>query len=228
MMLKRTLRIKYSKKGLMKFIGHLDITRLLTRAIARSSIPVLYSQGFSPHMKVSFAPPLPLGITGDCEYVDLKIDEAEAMHTPQEWRDELQKFIPEGLKIEEAKMLDENAPSLSESLDRARYEITIPENFTLSNEKLARFLQKTAIYVEKKSKRGVKTVDIRPSLECFEKLDNRTEITKISVYELVMKVGQSASATPALVLKALLGCDWHKVPGLKIHRSELYSTAGPV
>ncbi len=226
MMLKRTLRIKYSKNGLLRFIGHLDTTRLLTRAIARTSIPELYTRGFSPHMKISYGPPLPLGISGDCEYLDLLIDEAEAMHTPAEWKDELQRYVPEGLGIEELQLLDENTASLAESIDRARYEITIPRDFAPSNEKLARFLQKENIRVEKHSKRGVKTVDVRPDIECFKILDTGVEKPGLSVYEMIMRIGQPASATPALLLKALLGRDWRQVPGLRIHRSELYSSAG--
>jgi len=226
MMLKRTLRIKYSKNGLLRFIGHLDTTRLLTRAIARSSIPELYNRGFSPHMQVSYGPPLPLGVSGDCEYLDLLIDEAEAMHTPNEWKNELQRYMPDGLGIQELQLMDENAPSLAESIDRARYEITIPRDFAPSNEKLARFLQKENIQVEKYSKRGVKTVDIRPDIQCFKILDTGVEKPGLSVCKIIMKIGQSASATPALLLKALLGCDWHRMPGLRIHRSELYSSAG--
>ena len=128
--------------------------------------------------------------------------------------------------IEHLELLNESTPSLAGSIDRARYEITIPGDFAPSNEKLARFLQKQNVLVEKHSKRGVKTVDIRPDIECFKILDTGVEKSGLSVYRIIMKIGQSASATPALLLQALLGRDWRQVPGVRIHRSELYSSTG--
>jgi len=163
-----------------------------------------------------------------CEYLDLQIDEAEAMNTPDEWRVELQGYGPEGLTIQEVRLLDENAPSLAESFDRAHYQITIPEEYAPTNGKLARFLQQTSMCIEKRSKHGVKTVDIRPGIELLKKLDTGTEKPKSSVYELIIIMGESVPATPALVIKALLGCEWKELHGCRIHRSELYSSAGPV
>lgn len=226
MMIRKTLRIRYAKSGLLRFIGHLDTTRLLTRALARSSVPALYSQGFSPHMKVSFGPSLPLGVSSRCEYVDVQIDEAEAMNTPEEWAAELQTLVPDGLAIMQAGILDDGAPPLSESIDRARYQISVPQKFTPTNEKLVRFLRETSICVEKRSRKGPRILDIRPAIESLERLDNPNECSGLSDFELVIKMGQSEKATPALVIKALLGRDWETVPGLRIHRRELYSSSG--
>jgi radical SAM-linked protein len=223
MILRRILRVKYSKTGMTRFLGHLDVTRLMTRAIARSSISAMYSQGFSPHMKVSFGPSLPLGVTSDCEYFDVAINEAESSGTTEKWIIEIQLFMPEGIGIKEVRLLDENVPTLAVSINRARYEITIPNEYSPENGKLARFLQMEKIEVEKKSKDGVSIIDIRPSIISLNKVDIGDGNAKVVLYELVTVIGQAAYATPALVLKYLLEREWQAVPGLRIHRKELYS-----
>ena len=65
-----TVRIKFSKFGAMKFIGHLDVMRYFQKAIRRAELDVCYSNGFHPHQVMSFAAPLGVGLTSDGEYVD--------------------------------------------------------------------------------------------------------------------------------------------------------------
>ena len=66
------IRVKFSKHGAMKFIGHLDIMRYFQKAIRRAEIPIVFTEGFSPHMVMSFANPLGVGLTSDGEYLDRK------------------------------------------------------------------------------------------------------------------------------------------------------------
>ena len=67
------IRIKFRKYGIMKFIGHLDIMRYFQKAMRRADIDICYSSGFSPHMIMSFASPLGVGLTSDGEYLDIEI-----------------------------------------------------------------------------------------------------------------------------------------------------------
>ena len=64
--------------GMAKFISHLDLLRCFERAILRSGLPVEYSQGFNPHQKMTFALPLPVGVTSECEAVDIFFDDGKA------------------------------------------------------------------------------------------------------------------------------------------------------
>ena len=226
MMLKKILRLHYSKIGMSKYIGHLDVVRLMTRAITRSSIPVLYSQGFSPHMKLSFGPSLPLGVTSECEFLDVAMNEAESFGTLDVWRNELESFLPEGIRIIGIRILEENSQSLSQAIDCALYEIIIPQQFAPENGKLARFLQMEKIEVEKTSKQGTTIIDIRQSIKRMNRIDTIQSNDRVLVYQLEISIGQSSYATPALVIKSLLECDWQNVPGLRIHRKALYSSTG--
>ena len=67
------VRVKFAKQGAMKFIGHLDIMRYFQKAVRRAGIDVAYSEGFSPHMIMSFAAPLGVGVTSTAEYFDMEI-----------------------------------------------------------------------------------------------------------------------------------------------------------
>ena len=69
------IRVKFSKHGAMKFIGHLDIMRYFQKAIRRAEIPIVFTEGFSPHMVMSFASPLGVGIESEGEYMDIEIKE---------------------------------------------------------------------------------------------------------------------------------------------------------
>ena len=72
------IRIKFRKYGVMKFIGHLDIMRYFQKAIRRANIDICYSSGFSPHMIMSFAAPLGVGITSDGEYFDIEVNSTKS------------------------------------------------------------------------------------------------------------------------------------------------------
>ena len=65
------IRISFSRGEKVKYISHLDLMRLWERALRRASIPIAYSQGFSPHPKISIAAPLPIGVTSDGEFMDI-------------------------------------------------------------------------------------------------------------------------------------------------------------
>ena len=72
------VRIKFTKTGALKFLGHLDVMRYFQKALRRAEIDVAFSEGFSPHMIMSFAAPLGLGITSTGEYFDLDLKSADS------------------------------------------------------------------------------------------------------------------------------------------------------
>ena len=72
---KMKARIKFSKVGSMRFIGHLDLMRFFQKAFRRAKIAISYSQGYSPHQLMSFASPLGIGLSSDAEYLDIRSEE---------------------------------------------------------------------------------------------------------------------------------------------------------
>ena len=69
-------RIKFRKFGAMKFIGHLDVMRFFQKLMRRADVPIAFTGGYSPHMIMSFANPLGVGVTSDGEYFDIELAEA--------------------------------------------------------------------------------------------------------------------------------------------------------
>ena len=68
------IRIKFAKRGSLKFVGHLDTMRYFQKLIRRAGIDIAYSEGFNPHQKLSFAQPLGVGMLSEGEYVDIEVN----------------------------------------------------------------------------------------------------------------------------------------------------------
>lgn len=90
------LRIKYTKLGSLRFIGHLDIMRFFQKAIRRAKLDVSYSKGFSPHQMISFAAPMPLGMTSEGEYFD---GEFESVTTTEDMMARLNAMMPPEIQV---------------------------------------------------------------------------------------------------------------------------------
>ncbi|MDD5382411.1 MAG: TIGR03936 family radical SAM-associated protein [Candidatus Margulisbacteria bacterium] len=96
------IKLKYTKGEEVKFISHRDLMRAVQRAVRRADIPIAYSQGFNPHMKISWGNALKVGATSDGEFAELQID---GWVKPQELMDKLNRQLPKGLAILEANLV---------------------------------------------------------------------------------------------------------------------------
>jgi radical SAM-linked protein len=118
-----TARVKYHKTGLIRLIGHLDTARALMRAVKRAGIEGVYSQGFSPRLRLSFGPPLPLGCTSQCEFFDIRL---AGMCDPDSVKQRLQQQFPEGLAVEEVQVLEGDAPAVAKAFWATEYDVEVP------------------------------------------------------------------------------------------------------
>ncbi|MFC1799350.1 TIGR03960 family B12-binding radical SAM protein [Candidatus Eisenbacteria bacterium] len=112
-------RVKFAKTAEMRFTSHLDVIRAFQRGLRRAGLPVCFSTGFSPHPRMSFGPPLPLGLAGEGEYFDVLF----ARQPGPNWLDRLNECLPEGLKVLEARLVGLGGPSLMRYIDAAEYSI---------------------------------------------------------------------------------------------------------
>ena len=115
-----TVRIRFEKTGEAAYISLLDLQRVFHRILKRSGLPVYYTQGFNPHIYLSFACPLSLGQESLCECCEVKT-EAE---NPQldTWCDVLQPYMPRGIKVLSA----QQAQNKVAEIDHASYLVTLP------------------------------------------------------------------------------------------------------
>ena len=116
------LRVRFRRGEELKFISHLDIIRLWVRALRRAQIPLEYSEGFSPHPRISLAVPLSVGVTADNELMDICITKAVSPHW---FLDTVNRQLPDGLKVLEVSPIGLNVPSLQSQVRFAQYQVEV-------------------------------------------------------------------------------------------------------
>lgn len=190
------LRVKFSKKGPLKFIGHLDIMRYFQKAIRRSGIPICYTTGFSPHQIMSFAAPLGVGIESEGEYFDIEV---ESVTSSDEMIRVLNEQMAEGIVVEGMRILPNDAKNAMASIMAASYLVTIKtkESRDSIDALVHNLLDKKEILYVKEGKNGKGPIqrDIRPAI--FE----------LSVYsENVLYMLVDASSAANLKPRAVVEC----------------------
>ena len=203
------VRIKFSKTGALRYIGHLDVMRYFQKAIRRTSLAASYSNGFSPHMIMSFAEPLGVGLTSIGEYFDLELDyEPSACPEGSRIAEELNGQMAEGIRVLGIRRIEDGRKNNAMSLvAAAAYTISFKTDLNTGTEELLQgFLKQKEIPAEKKTKSGLKTEDIRPlifSLEAADVPEEEAEEGFLKSIRLFCSSGSAANLKPDAVMKAL-------------------------
>ncbi len=211
------IRVKFRKYGALKFIGHLDVMRYFQKAVRRAEIDVCYSEGFSPHMKMSFAAPLGLGITSDGEYMDLIVKESPSS---EEALRRLNAVMAEGIEVLSWRRLPENSKNAMSIVAAADYEVRFRPGYEPSahwEERFQEFVSQPEISVIKETKKYEQIVDIRPWIYACQ--------VKDGVISLKIAAGSVHNLKPELLLQAFCGQEAVALTpaALLIHRVELYA-----
>ena len=213
-------RIKFRKYGVMKFIGHLDVMRFFQKVMRRADIPIAFSGGFSPHMIMSFANPLGVGVTSDGEYFDIELTEEIDMQAAVSRMNET---VVEGIEIVNMVPISDDKKQTGMSIVAAADYLSSLKNGEFPEdwkEKAQGFMSQPSISIVKKTKKSEKEVDIKPMIYKFEVRDD-------SVYMLVA-TGSVENLKPELVMQALcgyLGVNAESVSFVH-HRLDVYANVG--
>ena len=154
------LRLRYAKRGPLKFSSHRDFQRAFERAVRRVGVPMAYSAGFSPHPKISYANAAPTGTASEAEYVEIgltrRIDPAELVKA-------LATAMPAGLAIEDA--VEARVPEFATRLEAGLWRIELP-NWSQADAEaaVAGFLAATEVEVTRGTKNGPRTFDARAAV----------------------------------------------------------------
>ncbi len=232
--MEQLVRVKYCKDGPIKYISHLNLAQVFTRAIRRADISVVKSEGFNPRFRISFGPPLPLGISSTSEYLDIRLKEKVKT---EELAEKLNRVLPQGLKILRAKIIPSSAGSLVKIIDKASYIITLKIKEVLLSSTVEnqedelkeleqeveknnkRFLNLDEITVEKQTKNGIKKVDIKPSILDIKVQKYKSPILKLS---LEIRIGQQGNLNPRYAAKAWISNFADNFDIIQICRDGLY------
>jgi len=152
-------RICFAKTGAMRYLSHLELLNVFTRAVSRGGVPILFSQGFHPHPRFSFATATSVGVESVAEYMDMFV----ASGIPaDEVRERLNKALPEGLRVLAAEQIDVKSPSLSTLIDKTRYRITFDDSFHAGlEEQCVQFLAHTDCMIQRNKKGSIQNIDLR-------------------------------------------------------------------
>jgi radical SAM-linked protein len=191
------VRMTYAKLGNLRFIGHLDLQRLFERALRRTNLPMRYTQGFSPHMRINLASALPLGFIGEAEKMDFWLDLDVSL---DEISNRLSKALPAELILRNLQAIDNQLPSLQASLLSCEFEIELPactDAETLKSQ-IDTLMAQDTLPVQRRKK----TVDLKSLLIAWQ-LD--VQATK-TLLQVSMKATPLENGRPDELL-VLLGID---------------------
>jgi radical SAM-linked protein len=183
------VRLRFSKKGALKFISHLEQIEALRRAIRRSSLPAAFSAGFSPQIKASFGPPLPVGYESLSEYVDLSLTENIA---ESEIKQAISKTLPLGFELLDVKRIPVSFPSSDALANIAEFKIS---NFNISQKGIDDFLKQDKIIVKKIKKEKVLEIDAKPIIKDMT--------IKDGALLLRLYIGQAKNIKPEVLIAAM-------------------------
>lgn len=210
------VRIKFSKEGPVKFIGHLDVMRYFQKAIRRADIDIAYSSGFSPHQIMSFASPLSVGHTSSGEYFDVEL---HSVPDKEELIRRLNDVMVEGIRILDAAVLEEGAGNAMAQVAAADYLVTFRDKGALPGdwkERLLAFFDQPSILVQKKTKKGEKEIDLKEGIYKLEIQDEGIC--------LLLDAGSGSNIKPGFVLETFFEREGIPLPEypFQIHRQETY------
>lgn len=216
------VRIKYTKSGSMKFIGHLDVMRYFQKAVKRAGFDIAYSKGFSPHQLMSFAAPLALGVTSEGEYFEAEFN---TLVSSEEFVKRFNEQMVDGMKVNDVVLLPENAKKAMSIVAASDYIISLKDD--LSGEQIKTLqeqlddaadvlLENPSIEVFRKTKKQEKIEDIKPGIY-------QLSVKPEGIY-MLLATGSEYNLKPDSVMEAIYrqaGIPHNKFH-YQIHRIETY------
>ena len=187
------LRIRYAKRGRLRFTSHRDFSRAFERAVFRARIPMAYSSGFNPHPRISYAGAAPTGSASEAEYLELALAQVVV---PTDVHAQLDEALPPGLDVLE--VVESPGGSLSDLLEGSRWRIDVATDRAAVVDAVTRFLAADEVQVERMTKKGMREFDARSAVLTLDVVVGESA----TALDLVLRHGTPA-VRPDDVLRAL-------------------------
>ena len=183
------LRVRYAKRGRLRFTSHRDFSRAFERAVFRARLPMAYSSGFNPHPRISYAGASPTGAASEAEFLEIGL--ARELEPGQVHR-ALDEALPDGLDVVE--VVASAGGALADRLEASVWRIELPgadpDEVAAG---VARLLAEDTVTVERMTKKGVRSFDVRSALVRVEALACPTHEGECAILEVVLR-----HATPSV------------------------------
>lgn len=208
--------VKFSKEPSVRFVSHLDVLRGMQRAIRRAGLPVAYSDGFHPHLIMTFAMALPVGASSQGEYMEMELRDPLPM---EDIRTRLDAAMGMGFRALDCGLIRADAPSLMAAVCQSDWRIVVPggDALDLANRTQALLAQHSVEVVRLSGKKAGKPAELRSGI-----LDLSAEPAPGGAQvRALLQAGSTGNVSAALVADALgLGQDGTR---FRLHRVELYT-----
>jgi radical SAM-linked protein len=208
------LRLRYAKRGRLRFTSHRDFSRAFERAVFRARIPMAYSSGFNPHPRISYAGAAPTGSASEAEYLEIAL--AEELD-PAGAHADIDAALPPGLDVLE--VVVSSGGALADRLEASWWRLTI-EAVSADEARAAvqALLATDEVIVERMTKKGLRTFDARAAIHSITVVeepggalgDSQSGPDVCAILDVVLRHG-SPSVRPDDVLAAL-----HQASGLRV------------
>ena len=212
------IRAEYEKKDQVKYISHLELMNTFRRSFRRAKLPVRYSQGYNPHIIFSMSQPLPVGMVGYSEYFDLELKENLSFDL---LKNQINKFLPKGLKIFEITEISDKDKSLQAIVNTAIYEydMALKDENVNSEKIISDFVNEKEIEITRyRRNKDDRMIDLAPMI-----YDG--QVKEHNIWELTISTGSSGNVRPQEVIRALkikTGGIVQEIPLVNIKRLGLY------
>ncbi|HEX5919354.1 MAG TPA: TIGR03936 family radical SAM-associated protein [Nocardioides sp.] len=190
------LRVRYAKRGRLRFTSHRDFSRAFERAVFRARIPMAYSSGFNPHPRISYAGAAPTGSASEAEYLELALAQVVV---PAEVHAMLDEALPPGLDVIE--VVESPGGSLADLLEGSRWRIALVADRDAVTDAVTRFLAADEVLVERMTKKGMREFDARGAVVSLAALAGDDEGPRTTL-DVVLRHGTPA-VRPDDVLRGL-------------------------
>lgn len=192
----KTVRLKFCKVGTLQYISHLDLQTTFNRIINRACLPVWYTKGFNPHIKLVFSTPLSVGTESVCEYLDIRLDRDMSC---EEIKERLNAEMTDEFHITETYLPENDFCDIA----WASYDINIHTSGADEEmaEKAQRILTTSPLILTKRSKSGEKDVDIIPLMNSVRAVYN-ADTDSIDI-KTVVRASSSEYLNPELIVTGL-------------------------
>lgn len=185
--------VVFEKKERLRHVGHLDLMRAMQRALRRSGVPIAFSQGFNPHLLVTFAAPLSVGMPGLREVMEVPLS---AEISEEEFKEKLRAALPPELPCVAVRAVEDRHPAPMAQLFAAAYRVTVQENAAEILAAIPSLLEKESVMAMKRTKSGDKLTDIRPMIYEMKKVDDQR-------FDCVLALCEAATCKVELLMDAL-------------------------
>ena len=195
------LRVRYAKRGRLRFTSHRDFSRAFERALVRARLPMAYSSGFNPHPRISYAGAAPTGSASEAEYLEIGL--AERVE-PADVHAALDRALPDGLDV--VAVVESDGGALADLLEASHWVVDLPQTpVEEARRAVGEFLAAESVPVERMTKKGLRELDARAPVVSL----TATEAGPGSRLDLVLRHAVPAVRTDDVLtgLRSVAGLD---------------------